>query len=52
MLHGGHKFHEAFQMKQGRLDLQAAKISEMMKSNNLDVLIDEFSAIRLWFTSS
>ncbi|CAA7032461.1 unnamed protein product [Microthlaspi erraticum] len=36
MLHGGHKFHEAFQMKQGRLDLQAAKISEMMKSNNLD----------------
>ncbi|KAJ4916104.1 P-loop containing nucleoside triphosphate hydrolases superfamily protein [Raphanus sativus] len=36
MLHGGHKFHEAFQMKQGRFDLQAAKISEMMKSNNLD----------------
>lgn len=37
MLHGGHKLHEAFQMKQGRFDLQAAKISEMMKSNNLDV---------------
>ncbi|CAH2037005.1 unnamed protein product [Thlaspi arvense] len=36
MLHGGHKFHEAFQMKQGRFDLHAAKISEMMKSNNLD----------------
>ncbi|XP_019099071.1 PREDICTED: kinesin-like protein KIN-14M [Camelina sativa] len=36
MLHGGHKFHEAFQLKQGRFDLQAAKISEMMKSNNLD----------------
>ncbi|XP_033128098.1 kinesin-like protein KIN-14O [Brassica rapa] len=36
MLHGGHKFHETFQMKQGRFDLQAAKISEMMKSNNLD----------------
>ncbi|KAF3606571.1 hypothetical protein DY000_02045722 [Brassica cretica] len=36
MLHGGHKLHEAFQMKQGRFDLQAAKISEMMKSNNLD----------------
>ncbi|CAN8292630.1 unnamed protein product [Cochlearia groenlandica] len=33
---GGHKFHEAFQMKQGRFDLQAAKISELMKSNNLD----------------
>lgn len=39
MLHGGNKFHEAFQMKQGRFDLQAAKISEMMKSNNLDVLL-------------
>ncbi|VYS46474.1 unnamed protein product [Arabidopsis thaliana] len=36
MLHGGHKSHEAFQMKQGRFDLQAAKISELMKSNNLD----------------
>ncbi|EOA39319.1 hypothetical protein CARUB_v10012358mg, partial [Capsella rubella] len=36
MLHGGNKFQEAFQMKQGRFDLQAAKISEMMKSNNLD----------------
>ncbi|AAF25983.1 F15H18.10 [Arabidopsis thaliana] len=39
MLHGGHKSHEAFQMKQGRFDLQAAKISELMKSNNLDVLL-------------
>ncbi|EFH69260.1 hypothetical protein ARALYDRAFT_335100 [Arabidopsis lyrata subsp. lyrata] len=36
MLHGGHKSHEAFQMKQCRFDLQAAKISELMKSNNLD----------------
>ncbi|CAL9215441.1 unnamed protein product [Arabidopsis halleri] len=36
MLHGGHKSHEAFQMKQGRFDLQAAKLSELMKSNNLD----------------
>jgi len=26
-------------MKQGRFDLQAAKISELMKSNNLDVLL-------------
>ncbi|VVA91767.1 unnamed protein product [Arabis nemorensis] len=36
MLHGGPKYHEAFQMKQGRFDLQAPKISEMMKSNHLD----------------
>ncbi|CAH8390370.1 unnamed protein product [Eruca vesicaria subsp. sativa] len=36
MHHGGHKFHEVFQMKQGRYDLQASKISEMMKSNSLD----------------
>lgn len=35
--HGGHKFHEVFQMKQGRYDLQASKISEMMKSSSLDV---------------
>lgn len=51
MLHGGHKFHEAFQMKQGRFDLQAAKISEMMKSNNLDVLYilpKPFYLIILW----
>ncbi|XP_048617366.1 kinesin-like protein KIN-14P [Brassica napus] len=34
--HGGHKFHEVFQMKQGRYDLQASKISEMMKSSSLD----------------
>ncbi|CAL9087099.1 unnamed protein product [Musa textilis] len=35
--HGGHKFHEVFQLKQGRYyDLPAAKISEMMKSNSLD----------------
>ncbi|KAJ6340117.1 hypothetical protein OIU77_007963 [Salix suchowensis] len=32
-----HKFHEVFQLKQGRYsDLSAAKISEMMKSNSLD----------------
>ncbi|KAM7268169.1 hypothetical protein ACFE04_010335 [Oxalis oulophora] len=37
MQHGGHKFHEVFQLKQGRYaDLPAAKISEMMKSNSLD----------------
>jgi len=35
---GGHKFHEVFQVKPGRYaDLPAAKISEMMKSNSLDV---------------
>ncbi|XP_022971565.1 kinesin-like protein KIN-14P isoform X3 [Cucurbita maxima] len=35
--HLGHKFHEVFQLKQGRYaDLPAAKISEMMKSNSLD----------------
>ncbi|KAL0701681.1 hypothetical protein Bca4012_057803 [Brassica carinata] len=34
--HGGHKFHEVFQMKQGRYDLQASKIAEMMKSSSLD----------------
>ncbi|KAL5817989.1 hypothetical protein ACOSQ3_026367 [Xanthoceras sorbifolium] len=35
--HVGHKFHEVFQLKQGRYsDLPAAKISEMMKSNSLD----------------
>ncbi|XP_073110739.1 kinesin-like protein KIN-14C isoform X3 [Elaeis guineensis] len=33
----GHKFHEVFQLKQGRYsDLPPAKISEMMKSNSLD----------------
>ncbi|KAJ6672606.1 KINESIN-4-LIKE ISOFORM X1 [Salix viminalis] len=37
MYHVGHKFHEVFQLKQGRFsDLSAAKISEMMKSNSLD----------------
>ncbi|KAJ6765065.1 KINESIN-LIKE PROTEIN KLP-3 [Salix koriyanagi] len=37
MHHVGHKFHEVFQLKQGRFsDLSAAKISEMMKSNSLD----------------
>ncbi|KAM5571159.1 hypothetical protein ABKV19_011664 [Rosa sericea] len=37
MHHVGHKFHEVFQVKQGRYaDLPAAKISEMMKSNSLD----------------
>ncbi|EXB56920.1 hypothetical protein L484_019965 [Morus notabilis] len=35
--HVGHKFHEVFQLKQGHyMDLPASKISEMMKSNNLD----------------
>ncbi|XVE58775.1 hypothetical protein DITRI_Ditri04bG0196300 [Diplodiscus trichospermus] len=35
--HVGHKFHEVFQLKQGRYaDLPATKISEMMKSNSLD----------------
>ncbi|KAK9278353.1 hypothetical protein L1049_027918 [Liquidambar formosana] len=35
--HVGHKFHEVFQLKQGRYaDLPAAKISEMMTSNSLD----------------
>ncbi|KAK0587807.1 hypothetical protein LWI29_029199 [Acer saccharum] len=35
--HSGHKFHEVFQLKQGRYsDLPVAKISEMMKSNSLD----------------
>lgn len=34
----GHKFHEVFQIKPGSYsDLPAAKISEMMKSNSLDV---------------
>ncbi|KAG6487910.1 hypothetical protein ZIOFF_056648 [Zingiber officinale] len=33
----GHKFHEVFQLKQGRYsELPAAKISEMLKSNSLD----------------
>ncbi|XP_050379267.1 kinesin-like protein KIN-14P isoform X1 [Argentina anserina] len=37
MHHVGHKFHEMFQLKQGRYaDLPASKISEMMKSNSLD----------------
>lgn len=35
--HVGHKFHEVFQLKQGRYsDLPAAKITEMMKSTSLD----------------
>ncbi|XP_022754873.1 kinesin-like protein KIN-14K [Durio zibethinus] len=35
--HVGHKFHEAFQLKQGRYaDLPPSKISEMMKSSSLD----------------
>lgn len=35
---GGLKFHEVFQLKQGRYaDLPAAKITEMMKPNSLDV---------------
>ncbi|KAJ6676960.1 KINESIN-LIKE PROTEIN KLP-3 [Salix viminalis] len=37
MHHVVHKFHEVFQLKQGRYsDLSAANISEMMKSNSLD----------------
>lgn len=45
--HVGHKFHEVFQMKQGHYaDLPAAKISEMMKSNSLDVS----SGILLFFS--
>ena len=36
--HVGYKFHEVFQLKQGGYsDLSAAKISEMVKSNGLDV---------------
>ncbi|RZC57059.1 hypothetical protein C5167_004362 [Papaver somniferum] len=35
--HVGHKFHEVFQLKEGRYaDLPESKISEMMKSNSLD----------------
>ncbi|XP_043724726.1 kinesin-like protein KIN-14J [Telopea speciosissima] len=35
--HVGHKFHEVFQLKQGRYaDLPAAKISEMMNSSSLE----------------
>ncbi|KAL9243421.1 hypothetical protein vseg_017311 [Gypsophila vaccaria] len=37
LLHGGNKFHEVFQMKQGLYaDLPPTKISEMIKSNSLD----------------
>lgn len=36
--HVGHKFQEVFQMKHGGYgELSAAKISEMMKANTLDV---------------
>nr|XP_033513216.1 kinesin-like protein KIN-14P isoform X6 [Nicotiana tomentosiformis] len=36
--HVGHKFHEVFQLKQGsNTEIPAAKISEMMKSNSLDI---------------
>ncbi|XP_035541871.1 kinesin-like protein KIN-14K isoform X2 [Juglans regia] len=36
----GHKFHEVFQLKQGRYaDLPESKISEMMKPNCLDYLL-------------
>ncbi|CAI9261334.1 unnamed protein product [Lactuca saligna] len=39
MHHAGHRFHEVFQMKHGDYsDLPAAKISELMKSNSLDVI--------------
>ncbi|XP_071691267.1 kinesin-like protein KIN-14K isoform X2 [Rutidosis leptorrhynchoides] len=38
MHQAGHKFHEVFQMKHGGYsDLPAAKISEFMKSNSLDI---------------
>ena len=34
----GYKFNEVFQIKQGRYaDILAAEVSEMMKSNSLDV---------------
>ncbi|CAO2840209.1 unnamed protein product [Amaranthus hypochondriacus] len=37
LLHGGSKFHEVFQMKQGfYTDQPATKISEMLRSNSLD----------------
>lgn len=37
---GGNKFHEVFQLRPGNYyDLPAAKITEMMKSNSLDVII-------------
>ncbi|KAH9621130.1 hypothetical protein KSS87_023802, partial [Heliosperma pusillum] len=37
LLHGGNKFQEVFQMKQGLYtDLPATKISEMIKSSSLD----------------
>ncbi|KAF4385351.1 hypothetical protein G4B88_026634 [Cannabis sativa] len=37
---GNYKFHEVFQLKQGRyMDLPPSKISEMMKSNSLDYLL-------------
>ncbi|XP_059287546.1 kinesin-like protein KIN-14M [Lycium ferocissimum] len=36
--HVGHKFHEVFQLKQGsHTEIPAAKISEMMRSNSLDI---------------
>ena len=50
MHHGGHKFHEVFQMKQGRYDLQASKISEMMKSSSLDVSPLPCQWTFLWLT--
>ncbi|CAI9288987.1 unnamed protein product [Lactuca saligna] len=38
MHHAGHRFHEVFQMKHGDYsDIPAAKISELMKSNSLDI---------------
>ncbi|XP_029128147.1 kinesin-like protein KIN-14D isoform X4 [Cajanus cajan] len=38
--HVGHKFHEVFQLKPGSYaDLPAAKISEMMTSDSLDILM-------------
>lgn len=41
--YGGHKFHDVFQLKQGHYyDIQASKISDMMKSNSLDVKLHHF----------
>ena len=51
----GQKFREVFQLKKGSYsDLPAAKISEMMHSNSLDVsfpvtVVDIFECILSWF---
>lgn len=49
--HAGHKFHEVFQLKHGRYsDLPAAMISEMMKSNSLDVSFLPYMVFMLNFS--